>query len=84
MSYARFGWDGSDVYVFLDVGGFLSCCGCGLSRKSFKANSTDEMIAHLREHIAAGDCVPADVIPGLEAVRAENDSFIKQGGEPDY
>lgn len=28
MSYCRFGWDGSDVYVFLDYRGCLTCCGC--------------------------------------------------------
>ena len=28
MSYARFGWGGSDVYLFLNVQGFLECCGC--------------------------------------------------------
>lgn len=36
MSYARFGADGSDVYVFLSVGnaehpgGWLECCSCRL------------------------------------------------------
>lgn len=28
MSYARFGSNGSDVYVFMHAGGFLDCCGC--------------------------------------------------------
>lgn len=30
MSYARFGWGGSDVYVFMHVDGYLTCCGCCL------------------------------------------------------
>lgn len=30
MSYARFGWGGSDVYVFGDVDGHLTCCACFL------------------------------------------------------
>ena len=27
MSYARFGSNGSDVYIFLDGGRYLNCCG---------------------------------------------------------
>lgn len=35
MSYARFGWDGSDVYVIGTASGpegphFIECCGCRL------------------------------------------------------
>ena len=33
MSYARFGWNGSDVYVYLDSGGYLTCCGCVLQER---------------------------------------------------
>lgn len=32
MSYARFGWDGSDVYVFYGVGDVFECCGCLLQK----------------------------------------------------
>lgn len=35
MSYARFGWGGSDVYVYLDVGGYLTCCGCLLEKREW-------------------------------------------------
>lgn len=35
MSYARFGWDGSDVYVFMHTGGFLDCCGCCLQEREW-------------------------------------------------
>ena len=28
MSYCRFGWGGSDVYVFEHYRGYLTCCGC--------------------------------------------------------
>lgn len=35
MSYARFGWDGSDVYVFLNVAGYFSCCGCQLIEREY-------------------------------------------------
>ncbi len=79
MSYCRLGAD-SDVYVYLDCGGHLACCAC-LSDE-WAHNSTDAMIAHLREHIAAGHDVPGDVIPALEADRAENDAYIATGAEP--
>jgi hypothetical protein len=26
MSYARFGWEDSDVYVYEHVGGYIECC----------------------------------------------------------
>ena len=58
MSLARFGWDGSDVYVYYDVGGFINCCGCHLGEKSFHANTEKQMIDHLREHQKAGHHVP--------------------------
>ena len=32
MSYCRFS-DNSDVYMYLNVGGWVSCCGCGLAEK---------------------------------------------------
>jgi hypothetical protein len=35
MSYARFGWDGSDVYVFMCVSGKLECCGCILQEREW-------------------------------------------------
>ena len=35
MSYARFGWDGSDVYVFYSVGDYYECCGCQLQEREW-------------------------------------------------
>jgi hypothetical protein len=32
MSYARFGWQGSDVYVFTSNQG-IECCGCSLQQR---------------------------------------------------
>lgn len=55
MSYSRFGY--ADVYVFMNVGGYLSCCGCWLSDRE-DYYSTADMIAHLAEHRAAGHDVP--------------------------
>jgi hypothetical protein len=65
MSYARFGWDGSDVYVFEHAGGFIQCCGCLLTEPedgedlgfaNFK--TPREALAHLEKHVSAGNCVP--------------------------
>ena len=78
MSYARFGWEGSDVYVYLDVGGYLACCGCCLS-DYWRHDDTASMIAHLREHQAAGHHVPEETIAELEADRVANDAWIREG-----
>lgn len=77
----------SDVYVYTDVGGWLACCACRITGMAgpWEHYSTDAMIAHLREHIAAGHAVPDDVIPALEVDREENDAFIaahRPGHEP--
>lgn len=37
MSYARFGWDGSDVYVFTTSNG-IECCGCLLQERHWVEN----------------------------------------------
>ncbi len=67
MSYARFGWDGSDVYVFEHTGGGIECCGCCLTDPaedtwfgSMNFKTPREALAHLEEHVAAGHCVPSD------------------------
>lgn len=78
MSYARFGWDGSDVYVYLSVYGYLDCCGCALDKQGTACYSTDEMIAHLEEHKAAGHHVPQETIDDLLADKEENDATIKE------
>lgn len=65
MALCRFGWDGSDVYVFYDVGGFINCCGCHLTDRSFHADTEQQMIEHLREHEKQGDHVPPDVFEAL-------------------
>lgn len=78
MSYARFGWDNSDVYVYYDTGGYYNCCACALRPstrpenllgvESFHCQTKAEMIAHLiDEHRAAGHTVPDDCIEELRA-----------------
>ena len=86
MSYARFGWDGSDVYIYLDVGGYIACCGCpeaGSWSASYKAYSTEDMILHLWKHQNSGDHVPEDVFDNLWLDHEDNMEFIKTGVLPE-
>ena len=55
MSYARFSH--ADVYVFMNVNGYLDCCGCILGDQ-YAFHSTDAMIDHLAQHRDAGHDVP--------------------------
>lgn len=62
MSYCRFGWDNSSVYIFENVSGWLECCGCGLDRDiKWDYRDIAEFLAHLDEHEARGDVVPPTV-----------------------
>ena len=45
MSYVRFGVDGSQVYVYPDVAGYVRCCGCGLTKRL--PDRSDEELAAL-------------------------------------
>lgn len=81
MSYIRFGSDGSDVYVYLDVGGYLRCQHTRLRPSKLGgedgiATTTAEMVTHLKAHLAAGDCVPDGVIEDLESRAKENDRWM--------
>lgn len=68
MSYARWGQDGSDVYVYRSIVDdesktplLLHCCWCSLANKGWNgyyAHAWDDMIAHLEEHRRAGHVVP--------------------------
>lgn len=64
MSYCRFGWDGSDVYVYESCSGGFDCCGCNLLG-DYNCATPEEMIAHLIEHRKAGQFVPDYAITGL-------------------
>jgi hypothetical protein len=72
MAYSRF--IDSDVYIFADVSGGYTCCACMLKHKE-RFWTTDDIITHVKAHMAAGHDVPADVIPCIEMDRAENDAF---------
>ena len=72
MSLARFGWEGSNVYVFYHVHGGIACCGCSLDG-DYRAASEEEMIEHLRRHVQAGECVPPRVFSELRHNRDTRD-----------
>lgn len=83
MSYARFGWDNSDVYIILNCNGYLDCCGCrfvpwgadhDIPPSHFK--TTEAMLSHLDAHRAAGDCVPDETYDDLRADAAKNDAWM--------
>ncbi len=87
MSYARFGWDGSDVYVFEHVGGFIQCCACWLNEvedgdifpESTNLKTPREALAHLEEHVSAGHCVPSKT---FEQIREEYANSMDTPIEP--
>lgn len=64
MSYVRFAWDGSDVYVYESCSGGIECCGCFFGQP-FNCATAEEMIAHLATHRRAGHFVPEYAITGL-------------------
>jgi hypothetical protein len=49
------------VYVYADIGGYVSCCGCQLGDQ-WDFHSAPDIVAHLNEHVAAGHKVPADLL----------------------
>jgi len=76
MSYARWGWGGSDVYVYMHVGGFLTCTWCPLMEDqeelNFDTKSTQVMAAHLKRHELNGERVPNDIYQRLWEDDKEN------------
>jgi hypothetical protein len=72
VSYVRWSspghpWDyDSALYIFDDVAGGITCCGCLLIDADFNAPTTLEMISHVEQHVAAGHAVPDFVIPRLQ------------------
>jgi len=85
MSYARFGWHGSDVYIYLDSAGYLCCCACSARSDmgSYKAYSTSEMMRHIDYHQSLGDHVPKDAIDQLVRDNEQNMRYIIERMESD-
>ena len=70
-----------DVYLYMDVSGYLNCQGCGLVEKgvhSFHAYSTVDMILHLKEHEAAGNYIPSHVYDDLITDHKRNTQYIRE------
>jgi hypothetical protein len=66
MSYARF-WD-SDVYIYASTNGGLTCCMChfgDMMESFFYADSTQEMVDHLKAHERVGDRLPPTIYDDL-------------------
>ena len=97
MSYCRFGWEGSDVYIYMSTGGWIECCACSLQptrrgtllgedfdiHESFKAYDTQEMIYHITQHREAGHHVPHYVEEELRNDDKENMKYIEECGNAD-
>ena len=66
MSYIRFGWEGSQVYIFEHVNGYIECCGCFLGERehgmgfgrSQNFSTGAEAAKHIIDHLQAGHVVP--------------------------
>lgn len=83
MSYCRFGWEGSAVFVYESEEG-IECCGCALENGAFTVKEPEEMIAHLGRHRRSGHYVPEDAIlglwediPGAQRSKGEDPFFTK-------
>lgn len=66
MSFARWGKN-CDLYLFSDVAGGITCCGCLLSDEEsedayFRAYSFPELEQHLRAHEQAGHQFPPHLL----------------------
>ena len=58
MSYARQSPE-SDVYIYADVQGGITCCACAIYDGDFvNVKTSGYMIEHLNNHRAAGHLVP--------------------------
>lgn len=92
MSYCRFGWEGSDVYIYMSVAGWIECSACLLQptkkntilghtiqiNESFQAYDTQEMIYHIKQHREVGHHVPHYVEEDLKNDDKENMKYIQE------
>lgn len=67
VAYVRWS-ERSAVYIYDDLNGGITCCGCLLHPDGHSVNTFNHetMIKHVRQHIGAGHKVPDHVIPELE------------------
>jgi hypothetical protein len=70
VSYARKGLEGSDVYVWTN-GPLWFCQECDLlTGGTYECRSAAAMLAHMRDHRAAGHAVPDAALARLEGESA--------------
>lgn len=83
MSYAKWGQENSDVYLFGGVAHpppddvhVIVCCGCLLAREdpddwlmspSLDFGTKEAVLAHLQEHLDAGHTVPGSAIERIQS-----------------
>jgi hypothetical protein len=65
VSFVRVGEDGSDVYIYADSRGYVTCCWCPLDADP-RTTDRDVMLAHVADHRQAGHHVPDWVDARLE------------------
>jgi len=59
MALARWGQDGSDIYLYDVQDGGFECCCCGLQHgETLHLTDNKEAMAHVQRHVAAGHVVP--------------------------
>jgi hypothetical protein len=77
VAYIRLTEEGSQVYVYMSgEHNCLTCLNCTLlpeDQLEFLARTTAQMVAHLKEHRAAGETVPDVAFERLERDAAQND-----------
>lgn len=79
MSYSRWGWDASDVYIYesgSDKEPYLVCCGCGCFA------TYGELMRHIDEHRAKNHHVPSYVDDRIAAEIADGSNGIPAGDPP--
>lgn len=82
MSICRFDAD-SDVYVFYDLRGGITCCFCSLDvpedapLHNINVATEEEMLAHLWAHVGAGHNVPARAFERLLKEQAKKVAELK-------
>lgn len=90
MSYCRWGWGGSDVYIFgTEWTGkrSIECCGCGLDDASEAGaflETYGDLLRHISAHRAAGEHVPDYVDERIRAEIADPaEQWVPVGELPD-
>lgn len=87
MSWSRF-LEG-DVYVYEDVSGGVTCCGCPLGivgedalfPASYNTSSVKELSEHFEAHKQAGHAIPARLWDNFRAWIAKDEGRVREAQE---